>query len=77
MARMTVNAIGRWELYGGIDNVKDEVTSGDVIYVEVEGHTELLPTRIEFAHRDGAGGQYVSVDGYPLWSGMRAERQRS
>ena len=70
MARMKVNSLGRWEIYGGIDTAKHEVTSGDVIFVEVEGHNELKPTRIEFAHDARA---YVSVDGYSLWDGMRAE----
>ena len=76
MARLRMNANRRWEIYGGIDNshAADEVTSGEVIYVEVDGHDALLPTRIEFAHDDKGGG-YVSADDYPLWSGMRAERE--
>lgn len=74
MARLRWNDIGRWEIYGGIDAAPYEVTSGAVIYVEVDGHDELQPTRIEFAHDERGGGQYVSCDGYPLWDGMRAER---
>jgi hypothetical protein len=68
-----VNDSGRWEIYGGIDTARHEVRSGNVIFVEVEGHDELKPTRIEFAYDDGGGWRYVSVDGYPLWDGMRAE----
>ena len=74
MARLRMNDRGRWEIYGGIDRLKvDEVTSGEVIHVEVEGHDGLEPTRIEFEQAAG-GGRYVSMDGYPLWDGMRAER---
>ena len=69
MARMRVNANGRWEIYGGIDRLK----VGEVIHVEVEGHDGLEPTRIEF-EQAACGGRYVSMDGYPLWDGMRAER---
>ena len=72
MARLRLNASGRWEIYGGMCPLRtDEVTSGDVIYVEVAGEDGLEPTRIEYDH----GRQsYVSVAGYPLWDGMRAER---
>ena len=78
MARLRLNGNGRWEIHGGMHPLTpDEVTSGEVICIEVEGHDALLPTRIEFAHGDGGGGRYVSVDDYPLWDGMRAERRRS
>lgn len=74
MARMKMNAIGRWEIYGGMDRLqKVELNSGDVVHVEVEGIDELQPTRIEFVHTGKGGGCYASVDDYPLWDGMRAE----
>ena len=74
MARLCMNGNGRWEIYGGMMPLHVvEITSGDVIYVEVDGLDGLEPTRIEFV-RDGKGrGRYVSVDDYPLWDGMRAE----
>jgi hypothetical protein len=75
MTRMKLNASGRWEIYVGKMS-KHEVTSGDVIFVEVEGENELQPTRIEFAHDERGGGRYVSIDDYPLWDGMRAEVRR-
>lgn len=72
MARLRLNASGRWEIYGGMHPLRvDEVTSGEVIYVEVEGEDGLERTRIEYDHGRQA---YISVAGYPLWDGMRAER---
>lgn len=74
MARIKMNAVGRWEIYGGMDRLRTvELTSGDVVYVEVAGIDALQPTRIEFVHNGKGGGRYVSVDDYPLWDGMRAE----
>ena len=67
---MKLNSIGRWEIYGGIDRARTiELTAGDLVYVEVAGHDQLQPTRIEF---DRACG-YICVDHYPLWDGMCAE----
>jgi hypothetical protein len=65
---------GRWAIHWEPNpdgHLPYEVTSGEVIRIEVAGRDGLQPTRIEFAHRDG-GGSYYSVDGYPLWEGMRA-----
>ena len=77
MARLRKNDRGRWEIYGGMNPLTTtEVTSGDVIYVEVDGQDGLEPTRIEFVHDGRGGGDYVSVDDYPLWDGMRAEKDR-
>jgi hypothetical protein len=74
MARMRINANGRWELYGGLDRLATiEITSGDIIYVEVEGRDGLQPTRIEFDHQ---ARSYVSVDHYPLRDGLRAEVEK-
>lgn len=71
---MKLNSIGRWEIYGGIDRARTiELTAGDLVYVEVDGHDHLQPTRIEF---NGAARCYVSVDSFPLWDGMRAELDR-
>ena len=48
-----------------------ELTSGDVFQVEVKG--VLKPTRMEFAHGErGRPGQYYSIDGFELRTGMRA-----
>jgi len=78
MAYLRMNEGRRWEIYGGIDATPYEITSGDVIHVEVEdADGELLLTRIEFQWAPNNAGYYYSVDGYPLWSGMRAERVRS
>jgi hypothetical protein len=49
-----------------------EITSGEVIYVQVAGKIALQATRIEFAHRAQFEGEYVSMDGYPLKDGLRA-----
>ena len=51
LARMKLNSNGRWEIYGGIDRSQTfELTARDLVYVEVEvaGHDQLQPTRIEF-----------------------------
>lgn len=48
---MKLNSNGRWEIYGGIDRSQTfELTARDLVYVEVEvaGHDQLQPTRIEF-----------------------------
>ena len=71
---MKLNSNGRWEIYGGIDRAQTiELTAGDLVYVEVAGHDQLQPTRIEF---DQAACCYISVDDNPLWDGMRAEADR-
>jgi hypothetical protein len=49
-----------------------EITSGNVIFVQVVGKLALQPTRIEFVHRARFEGEYVSMDGYPLRDGQRA-----
>jgi hypothetical protein len=46
-----------------------EITSGELVHIEVDGAAELQLTRIEYSH---AGRRYYSVDGYPLRHGMRA-----
>ena len=46
---MKLNSNGRWEIDGGIDRAQTfEFTVGDLVYVEVAGHDQLQPTRIEF-----------------------------
>lgn len=61
-------------IYGGIDTARHEVTSGDVIFVELESHDELQP-----AHDDCGSGRYVSVDHYlpramGIWGSWRVQR---
>lgn len=66
---------GRWAIAwpDQPDREPQEITSGDVLRVEVAGRQGLHATRMEFAHREkGGGGAYYSVDGYLLWEGMRA-----
>jgi hypothetical protein len=54
--------IGRWEVYGEqIPLLVTGLTAGSL--VEVEGHTDLMPTQIEVAHSSHGAGEYVSVDG--------------
>ena len=63
-----LNAGGRWEIRSDLTgDLLHEVTSGDVIFVEV-GDTWKL-TRIEFDH---ASRTYVSIDGYPIAAGVIA-----
>lgn len=69
IGRLTPMPSGRWGILYEDDHV-DEVTSGDVIYVEVSGAGAMAQTRIEFDHKKR---QYYSVDGYPLRVGFRAE----
>jgi len=40
--------------------------------VSIPGKIELQPTRMEYRHFPNGGGEYYSVDGYELRSGMRA-----
>jgi hypothetical protein len=57
-----------------------EITSGEVFRVEVDGKLQI--TRMEYRHFDddpirhrqsrGKPGEYYSVDGFELRSGMRA-----
>jgi hypothetical protein len=47
-----------------------EITSGEFFRIEVDG--ELKPTRIEYLHHAGRGGEYSSVDGYELRGSLRA-----
>jgi hypothetical protein len=62
---LRIQPSGRWAVCRpGRDPV--EITSGDVIRVEVDG--ELRPTRV--VHVWGEG--YYSVDQYPLRDGLRA-----
>ena len=60
------NAISqRWEIGGAITGtLLHEITSGDVIFVDVRGEMRL--TRIEYDHG------YVSIDGYRLADGIEA-----
>ena len=60
------NAISqRWEIRGEITGtLLHEITSGDVIFVDVRGEMRL--TRIEYDHG------YVSIDGYRLADGIEA-----
>jgi hypothetical protein len=48
-----------------------EITSGDTFRVEVPGTPELQLTRMEYRHFD-RGGEYYSIDEYPLRDGLRA-----
>ena len=57
----------RWEITGGMDGTLHEITSGDVIFLEVGDDMKL--TRIEYDH---ASKSYVSVDGYRLAEGLEA-----
>jgi hypothetical protein len=49
-----------------------EITSGELFRVAVLDKTELRLTRMESRHAPNGGGEYYSVDGYELRSGMRA-----
>jgi hypothetical protein len=60
---------GRWAICRA-GRMPHEITSGDVFRVEVDG--KLKVTRMVFAHAQSGGGEYCSVDGYVLRSGMRA-----
>jgi hypothetical protein len=67
--RLRLQPWGRWAICRpGQDPV--EITSGETFLVEVAG--QLRPTRMEFRHHKGGGGEYFSVDGYPLRDGLRA-----
>ena len=58
---------GRWAIIRS-GYSPHEGTSGDVFRIEVGG--KLVTTRMEFA-RTRFGGEYYSVDGHKLRSGMR------
>ena len=45
-----------------------EITSGELFSVEVADASGFQLTRMEYRHGDG----YYSVDGYPLFDGLRA-----
>jgi hypothetical protein len=62
---------GRWAICRPDRFPIIELTSGDVFRVEVTDELELRVTRMEFRHYD-RGGEYYSVDGYPLHDGLRA-----
>ena len=49
-----------------------EITSGQPFRVEVDGAKELQLTRMEYRHLRRGGGEYFSVDDYPLRDGLRA-----
>src|SRR5215470_12928307 len=58
-----------------------QITSGDVFRIQVDGTLDLQVTRMEFRHFQGPmkgctlrglTGEYYSVDGYCLRSGLRA-----
>ena len=49
-----------------------EVMPGDVLHVEIKGQAELVATVIDWRAEGRGPGDYVSVDGFPLWEGMRA-----
>jgi len=53
-----------------------EITSGELFRIAVPGRTDLQPTRMEFRHLSSGGGEYYSVDGYELRSGMRFDVDR-
>lgn len=57
------NDIGRWCI--GID---DQVTSGEVIEVDVAGH--WITTRVEY----GGNDYYAVAPGVQLYEGMKARR---
>jgi hypothetical protein len=59
---------GRWAIVRS-GHMLTEITSGDVFRVEVD--SELKLTRMEYRHFD-RGGEYYSVDGFPLRDGLRA-----
>jgi hypothetical protein len=60
-------ASGRWAVYRS-GRLPVEITSGDLFRVEVAGVEGLQLTRMEST----ANGRYYSVDGYPLYEGLRA-----
>ena len=49
-----------------------EISSGEPFRVEVGGAKELQLTRMEYRHLRRGGGEYFSVDDYPLRDGLRA-----
>jgi hypothetical protein len=60
---------GRWAVCRpGRDPV--EITSGYPFRIEVDG--DLRVTRMEYRPCDRGGGEYYSVDGYPLRDGVLA-----
>jgi hypothetical protein len=68
---LRVKLSGRWAICRPDRSPILELTSGDVFRVEVAGELELRVTRMGFRHY-GRGGEYYSVDGYPLRDGLRA-----
>lgn len=65
---LTLNSRGRWEIRSDLTgSILHEITSGDVIFVEV-GDTWKL-TRIDFDH---ASRSYISTDGCRLADGVIA-----
>jgi hypothetical protein len=60
---------GRWALCRP-GHPPVEITPGYPFRVEVDG--ELRVTRMEYRHFDRGGGEYCSVDGYPLRNGVLA-----
>lgn len=64
-------ASGRWQIRPFNDNgfvqPLHEISSGDVILIEVAGEMKL--TRIEYSHSEGG---YYSTDFYPLTNGLEA-----
>ena len=64
---LAMSVWGKWQICVG--TARHEISSGEVILLDVSGDGEWKRTRIE--HSKSEGG-YYSVDGYPLRDGMLA-----
>jgi hypothetical protein len=62
---------GRWAVCR-LGRKSREIASGEPFRVEVNGVKELQLTRMEFRNLRRGGGEYFSVDDYPLCDGLRA-----
>ena len=62
---------GRWAVCRPGEEPR-EIASGEPFRVEVDGAKELQLTRMEFRNLRRGGGEYFSVDDYPLRDGLRA-----
>ena len=62
---------GRWAVCRPGEGPR-EIASGEPFRVEVDGAKELQLTRMEFRNLRRGGGEYFSVDDYPLRDGLRA-----
>ena len=62
---------GRWAVCRPGEESR-EIASGEPFRVEVYGAAELQLTQMEFRNLRRGGGEYFSVDDYPLGDGLRA-----